>query len=76
MTQAKFIVDGKLKKVQATTDNAAFQLYNESVVPNDTKKPMKKHKWYLINGSYGEWVLKNEFPTFKGGEFINVEYIN
>lgn len=76
MTTSKFIVDGKLKRVKATTDNAAFQLYNESVVPNDTKKPMKKNTWYPINGSYGKWVLDNEFPTFKGDEFINVEYIN
>lgn len=76
MTKAKFIVDGKLKRVQATTDDAAFQLYNESIVPRDTKKPMKKHTWYPINGSYGRWVLENEFPTFRGNEFITVEYIN
>ena len=78
MTTSKFIVDGKLKRVKATTDNAVFQLHNESIVnSNDVKKwPMKKNIWYPINGSYGIWVINNEFPTFKGNEFINVEYIN
>lgn len=76
MTIAKFIVDGKLKRIKATTDNAAFQLYNESIISNDTKKPIKKHTWYHINGSYAEWVLKNEFPNTKGDEYIDVEYIN
>lgn len=76
MTEATFTVNPKLKLVKANTDNAAFQLYNESVVPNDTKKPMKKNTWYPINGSYGQWVLENEFPTFKGDEFINVKYLD
>lgn len=76
MTRSTFIVDGKLKRVKGTTDNAAFQLHNESIVSNDTEKPMKKNTWYHINGSYGEWVLKNEFPNTKGDEYINVEYIN
>ena len=78
MTTSKFIVDGKLKGVKATTDNAVFQLHNESIVnSNDVKKwPMKKNIWYPINGSYGKWVINNEFPAFKCNEFINVEYIN
>lgn len=78
MTRSTFIVDGKLKRVKATTDNAAFQLHNESIVNSiDIKEwPIKKNTWYHINGSYGEWVLKNEFPNTKGNEYINVEYIN
>lgn len=76
MGNAKFIVNKVSEVVKATTDNAAFQLYNESVVKeygNDW--PLKKDTWYPINGEYGMWVIENEFPNTKGGEFINVEYI-
>ncbi len=78
MTTAKFIVDGKHKRIKATTKNAAFQLYNESVVNSEDIKEwrIKKDTWYPINGSYGIWVIDNECPNFKGDEFINVEYIN
>lgn len=76
MKSVKFTVNSKLKLVKANTDNSARQLYNESVVKDYGKDwPLKKNVWYPINGSYGKWVLENEFPNFKGGEFINVVYI-
>ena len=76
MTEAIFTVDSKLKRVKANTDNSARQLYNESVVKEYGKDwPLKKNTWYPINGSYGQWVLENEFPNIKGGEVINVKYI-
>ena len=76
MKSVKFTVNSKLKLVKANTDNSARQIYNESVV-NDYGKDwaLKKNVWYPIKGSYGKWVLENEFPNFKGGEFINVVYI-
>lgn len=73
---AKFIVDCKRNLVKATTDNAAFQLYNEGIIEDGKHL---KDTWYPINSKYDEygwWVLKNEFPNIKGGEAINVEYIN
>lgn len=75
MTEAKFIVDCKHKRIKATTVNSAYQLFNESIVIDYKKWPLRKHTWYPINGSYGEWVLTHEFPNYKGGEFIKVEYI-
>ena len=76
MKSATFTVNPKLKLVKANTDNSARQLYNESVVKDYGKDwPLKKNVWYPINGFYGQWVLENEFPNFKGGEFINVVYI-
>ena len=76
MKLVTFTVNPKLKLVKANTDNSARQLYNESVVKDYGKDwPLKKNVWYSINGSYGQWVLENEFPNFKCGEFINVVYI-
>ena len=76
MKYVTFTVNPKLKLVKANTDNSARQLYNESVVKDYGKDwPLKKNVWYPINGSYGQLVLNNEFPNFKGGEFINVVYI-
>ena len=76
MKSVAFTVNPKLKLVKANTDNSARQLYNESVVKDYGKDwPLKKNVWYPIKGSYGQWVLENEFPNFKGGEFINVVYI-
>lgn len=76
MTEAIITVNPKLKLVKANTNNSAKQLYNESVVSDYGKDwPLKKNKWYPINGSYGQWVLENEFPNTKGDEVINVKYI-
>ena len=76
MKSVTFTVNPKLKLVKANTYNSARQLYNESIVKDYGKDwPLKKNIWYPINGSYGQWVLKNEFPNFKGGEFIDVKYI-
>ena len=78
MKSVKFTVNSKLKLIKANTDNSARQLYKEGVVKDyelGKDWPLKKNVWYPINGSYGKWVLENEFPNFKGGEFINVAYI-
>ena len=78
MKSVKFTVNSKLKLIKANTDNSARQLYKEGVVKDyelGKDWPLKKNVWYPINGSYGKWVLENEFPNFKGGEFINVVYI-
>ena len=78
MNSVKSTVNSKLKLIKANTDNSARQLYKEGVVKDyelGKDWPLKKNVWYPINGSYGKWVLENEFPNFKGGEFINVVYI-
>lgn len=77
MTEAIITVNKKLNLVSANTQNSAWQLYNEGVVSNDDipSWPPQINEWYPINGSYGLWVLKNEFPNTKGGEVINVNYI-
>ena len=78
MKSVKFTVNSILKLIKANTDNSARQLYKEGVVKDyelGKDWPLKKNVWYPINGSYGKWVLENEFPNFKGGEFINVVYI-
>lgn len=59
-------------KVKASTDNGAYQLYNEGAVKEYDSWPLKSNTWYNINGDYGLWVLKNLFNCHKGGEIINV----
>lgn len=68
---AKFIVDCERNLIKATTTNAAFQLYNESIIKGPEHN---ENTWYPINGEYGWWVLKHEFPNTKGDEFIEIEY--
>ena len=76
MKYVTFTVNPQLKLVKSNTYSYSRQLYNESDVKDYGKDwPLKKNVWYPINGSYGQWVLNNEFPNFKGGEFINVVYI-
>lgn len=66
-------VDLKNKTVKASTENAARQLRNESVIDEDFPKI---NVIYSINGSYGLWSLLNLFNTCKGGELILLTYIN
>lgn len=66
-------VDLKNKTVKASTENAARQLRNESVIDEDFPQI---NVTYSINGSYGLWSLLNLFNTCKGGELILLTYIN
>lgn len=66
-------VDLKNKTVKASTENAALQLRNESVIEEDSPKV---NITYPINGSYGLWSILNLFNTTKGGELILLTYIN
>lgn len=70
---AIIIVDLKNKTVKASTENAAFQLRNESVIDEDFPKV---NITYPIKDSYGLWSLLNLFNTTKGGELILLTYIN
>lgn len=70
---AIIIVDLKNKTVKASTENAALQLRNESVIEEDSPKV---NITYPINGSYGLWSILNLFNTTKGGELILLTYIN